>query len=84
MKAGTILSFAALRKVPNRLYSSDQIAELAAKAVENWRMSMQLRELWKRDPRFKSILSPKALRAGFANSVTLKQLVDNIELAREQ
>jgi hypothetical protein len=68
----TLLMFR-LRQVPDAILPSDKIAEMAKQARDAWIASKQLERLWRSDPPFSKILSPKRIRLAFADEIALKR-----------
>jgi hypothetical protein len=71
----TLLMFR-LRQVPDAILPSDKIAEMAKQAREVWISSRKLEWLWRNDPRFSEILSPKV---GFRRPNYAEALAARIE-----
>ena len=69
---GLILLVMRLRKVPDAILPSGQIAEMAKEALAVWKVSKRLEWLWRHDPHYKQILDPKRIRAAFADHIMLK------------
>jgi hypothetical protein len=81
MKALCVLAFAARRREPNSMYSSEKIAELARTARTAKENSAALREL-QRDPRFAKVLSRERLRRGLRTLDDQHDLLKEIEAAK--
>jgi hypothetical protein len=70
-----------LRGVRGALMPSSQIADLARQAQETWKMSKQHEWLWKNDPRFSKLMSPKRIKQAFADPVALKRWREEVKAA---
>jgi hypothetical protein len=81
LKALCVLTFAARRREPNSMYSSEQISELARTAAQARENFAALRDL-QRDPRFAKVLSPKRLRRGLQTVDEQWNLLKEIEAAK--
>lgn len=82
--AAGILGFARLRQIPNDLYSSAEIAKMAQTAKRCRDDAAAIRQLRSTHARFKEVLAPERMRAGFRDQVAHKQLLKEIETARLQ
>jgi hypothetical protein len=78
---GLILSMLRLREIPNAILPSEQIAKMAKDARGVWNASQRLEWLWRNDPRFSEVLSPKRMKAAFANEIALKCWQEEIRRA---
>jgi len=67
-RAMGVLGFALLKRSKYPFLSSDQIADLARKAAAAKRDVLRLREIGETDPRFASLITPKALRRSFSST----------------
>jgi hypothetical protein len=78
---GLILLVMRLRKVPDAILPSEQIAEMAKEALAVWKVSKRLEWLWRHDPHYKQILDPKRIRAAFADHIMLKLRKEEVKAA---
>ncbi len=70
-----------LREVRGAILPSDRIAEMAKEAEQVWRDSKKLEWLWKHDPSFSNLLSPKRIRQAFADPIALKRWQEEVKTA---
>jgi hypothetical protein len=80
--ATLIVGLIGLRKISSDLLPSSKIAELANQAEKQRDSSKKLEGLFLHDKRFSLVLSPKRLRRGFRDLISLRQLLREIEDAR--
>jgi hypothetical protein len=78
---GLTLGMLKLRAVPEAIHSSEKIAGMAKDALAVWKVSKQLEWLWRHDPRYKTVLDPKRIRAAFADHVMLKRWQEEVRAA---
>jgi hypothetical protein len=76
----TLLMFR-LRQVPDAILPSVKIAEMAMQAEQAWRISKQHEWLWKNDPRFSKLMSPKRIKQAFAYPIALKHWQEEVKAA---
>lgn len=67
-RAMVVLGFALLKRSRYPFLSSEQIADLARKAAAAKRDVLRLRKIDETDPRFASLITPKALRLSFSST----------------
>jgi hypothetical protein len=70
-----------LRKVPDAILPSEQIAKMAKEALAVWKVSKQLEWLWRHDSRYKHVLDPKRIRAALADHIMLKLWKEEVKAA---
>jgi hypothetical protein len=78
LDGATLLLFR-LRTMPGALMPSDKIAEMAKQAKQAWRISKQYEWLWKNDPRFSKLMSPKRIKQAFADPIALKHWQEEVK-----
>jgi hypothetical protein len=78
---GLTLGMLKFRAVPEAIHSSEKIAGMAKDALAVWKVSKQLEWLWRHDPRYKTVLDPKRIRAAFADHVMLKSWQEEVRAA---
>ena len=76
-----ILVMFRLRQVPEAILPSDKIAEIAKQAEQAYIISKQHERLWKNDPRFSEILSPKRIKQAFVDPLALKCWREEVKAA---
>jgi hypothetical protein len=80
LDGATLLLFR-LRTMPGALMPSDKIAEMAKQAEQAWRISKRHEWLWKNDPRFSTLMSPKRIKQAFADPIALKHWQEEVKAA---
>lgn len=70
--AAGILSFARLRQIPNDLYSSTEIAEMAIAARRCRDNGARIRHLRLSEPKLKEVLAPKRIKAALQDQISYK------------
>jgi hypothetical protein len=78
---GLILGMLRLRKVPDAIVPSKQIAQMATEAEACWKNWRRLTFLSQSDPRFSEVLKPKRIKAAFVDEPALKRWRDEVERA---
>jgi len=72
------VGIARLRRRPNRLLSSDEIATLAGEAERVWLMSMRLREAYEGGDEIAKSINPERLRKHLMDSDSRKNLLEEL------
>lgn len=77
-----VLGFARLRQIPNDLYSSAEIAEMANTARQCREDAATIRQLRSSHPNLSTVLAPKKIKAGLKDPISHKRWLQEIEAAR--
>jgi hypothetical protein len=80
LDGATLLMFR-LRGVPGALMPSDQIADLARQAQEVWRRPKEHEWVWRNDPRYFELLTPKRIKQAWADPIALKRWQEEVKRA---
>ncbi|MDB5595659.1 MAG: hypothetical protein JWM36_2620 [Hyphomicrobiales bacterium] len=79
---GMTLAMLRLRAVPDAILSSQQIAALALQAREMEILSKRIEGIWRNNPHFKEVFTPKRIRDAFADEFSMKRWIEAVNAAR--
>jgi hypothetical protein len=77
-----VLGFARLRQIPNDLYSSAEIAEMAGMAARCREDAAAIRQLRSSRSYLEEVLAPKRIKAGLKDPVSYRRWLQELEAAK--